>query len=163
MDINLVGKLPSSAFEARNFFDIEFRKKTEEILKDFCAEFNLIGVHWEWRNLGAEDDLDAFGVALVVQHYEIRYKLVSEDFEVWYRDTVNPKVWSDLETSDCLEDAMCELFKNLAEDDAKKRAFLYFDSIDAAGKFPAYDDDPVRKRQDPDAAVLAKILQRSPI
>jgi hypothetical protein len=111
-----------------------------------------------WRNIGNESDIYEFGVALRVnQHYELRYKLISEDFNFWYYDRANPKViLEDCEPSEDLEPVLLELFKCLAEDYAKLAALNFI----REQKMPSYPDEPARERMPVNQDVLNAVLSR---
>lgn len=149
MTIETVGQY-SANIQRRNFYDLDFRRKTESILIAFAEHFKMDPLFFEWSNIGSgEDDLMELGIALRInKNYAIRYKLVSEDFELWYYDSKDPRTITDLENSDCLEDMMSELFRNLAEDQAKLKAHQYFDLVDERGDFPkAPEEDAPTQRQ----------------
>jgi hypothetical protein len=111
-----------------------------------------------WRNIGTESDIYEFGVALRInQHYELRYKLISEDFNFWYYDRKDSKViLEDFEPSEDLEPVLLELFKCLAEDYAKIEALKFLQGQ----KMPSYPDEPVRERIPVNQDVLDAVLSR---
>jgi hypothetical protein len=159
MNIERVGTLTNKSINNRYFFDIKIRQDVESIITRFC---NTIGytepLKMEWRNLGEESELYEFGVALRVNGcYELRYKLISEDFNFWYYDRINPKcIIEDCEPSDDLEPILLELFKCLAEDYARITALNFLKDQ----QLPNYPDDPVRPQMPVTQEVVNEVLRR---
>jgi hypothetical protein len=146
MDIHTVGNLSDQSIKRRYLFDIDVRKYIEKTITDFCSSLNFnTGLKMEWKNLGSESDIYERGVALRVNDcYELRYLLVSEDFNFWYYDRTDPKIIiEDVEPSSDLYPVLLELLKNLAEDFAKTQAIYYLDK----SVMPTYPGDPVIKKQ----------------
>lgn len=159
MNIDRVGALANKSINNRYFFDLKVRQEVESLITRFC---NSIGYNeplkMEWRNIGNESELYEFGVALRVNGcYELRYKLISEDFNFWYYDRVNPKcIIEDVEPSDDLEPILLELFKCLAEDYAKMAALNFLKEQE----LPSYPGDPVHQRMPVNQEVINDVLRR---